>query len=249
MDSDGGSANTLVRCPRDGVDTRLQCSECGTPICPACFVRTAVGLRCANCGAGKPVLSVRAGERRPPILAAVAVVVALFVAGGVWAATRGSGGPAGDIGDGGGGGAARAAVPLVSIGSGELPDGITWTLEARRDGDVCTTFRTSPGPPARERCEGRQSNRPINNTSTRAVRGPSGTTYLTLVQVSDSVERVRIAPEGAEPREMPTLGGDAGLGVRFFVTYTTENVDESYTALAGDGTVLGRFDRPKMPRS
>lgn len=246
MDSDGGSANSLVRCPRDDVDTRLQCSECGTPICPGCFVRTAVGFRCATCGAGQPVLSVGAGERRPPILAAVAVVVALFVAGGIFAATRGSGGPAGDIGDGGG---ARVAVPVVPIGSGELPGGMTWMLEARRDDDVCTTLRTSPGPPARERCQRAQSGRPINSTSTRTVRGPGGTTYLTLAQVSDSVERVRIAPDGAEPHEVATLGGDAGLGVRFFVTYTTENVDESYTALAADGTVLGRFNRPKMRNS
>jgi len=173
----------------------------------------------------------------------VSVVVALFVAAGAWAVTRG-GGPAADIGDGGG---ARVAVPLVQVGSGELPGGMTWTLEARRDGEVCTTLSTSPGPPSQERCQGRQANRPINTTSTRAVRGPSGTTYLTLVQVSDTVERVRVAPEGAEQREIPTLGGDAGLGVRFLVTYTTENVDESYTALAADGTVLGRFDRPKVP--
>lgn len=246
MDSDGGPANTVLRCPRDDVDTRLQCSECGTPICPGCFVRTPVGLRCATCGAGKRVLSVGAGDRRPPILAAVAVVVALFVAAGAWAATRSSGGSAADIGDGG----ERVAVPVVQLGSGELPNGVTWTLEARRDGEVCATLRTLPGRPGPpERCQRVQSGRPIHNTSTRAVRGPSGTTYLTLAQVSDSVDRVRIEPDGAEPREIPTLGGDAGLGVRFFVTYTTENVDESYTALAADGTVLGRFDRPKMRSS
>ena len=247
MDSDGASANTLLRCPRDDVDTRLQCSECGTPICPACFVRTAVGLRCASCGAGEPVLSISEGGRRPPILAAVAVVVALLVATGAWAATRGSGGSPADVGDGGG---ERVVVPLVQLGSGELPNGVTWTLEARRDGEVCTTLRTSPGPPAAsERCQRVQSGRAINNTSTRAVRGPSGTTYLTLGQVSDSVERVQVASDGSEPREIPTLGGGVDLGVRFFVTYTTENVDESYTALAGDGTVLSRVDRPKMPSS
>lgn len=246
MDSDGASANTLLRCPRDDVDTRLQCSECGTPICPACFVRTAVGLRCATCGAGKPVLSVGAGDRRSPILAAVAVVVALFVAAGAWAATRSSGGSAGDIGDAG----ERVVVPRVELGRGELPNGATWTLEARRDGEVCVSLSTSPGPPGPpERCQRMQSDRPINNTTTRAVRGPTGTTYLTLVQVSDTVVRVRVAPDGVEPQEIETLGGDAGLGVRFIVTHTTENVDESYTALAGDGTVLGRVNRPKMSRT
>jgi hypothetical protein len=241
MDTDGGPASILARCPRDDVDTRLQCSECGTPICPACFVRTAVGLRCENCGAGKPVLSVGVGGRRTQILAAVAVMVAL-VAAGAWAATRGGGGSSDDVGVGG----ERVAIPTVQLGNGELPGGMTWALEARRDGSVCVTLTTSPGPPPRERCQRTQSSRAIHNTTTRAVRGPSGTVYLTLVQVSDRTERVHIAPDGAEPREIPTLGGDTGLGVRFFVTYTTENVDESYIALAGDGTVLGQFNRPKM---
>ena len=173
-------------------------------------------------------------------------MVALFVAAGAWAATRSGGGSATDIGDGG---EEQVAVPWVQVASGELPGAMTWTLEARRDGEVCTILRTSPGPPAWEQCHRRQSGRPINNATTRALRGPSGTTYVTLVQVSDAVERVRVSRDSAEPREIPTLGGDTGLGVRFILTFTTENVDELYTALAGDGAVLGRFDRPRMSRT
>jgi hypothetical protein len=32
-----------------GVQTRLTCSNCGTPICPRCMVSTAVGQKCPDC--------------------------------------------------------------------------------------------------------------------------------------------------------------------------------------------------------
>jgi hypothetical protein len=32
-----------------GVQTRLECSNCGTPICPRCMVSTPVGQKCPNC--------------------------------------------------------------------------------------------------------------------------------------------------------------------------------------------------------
>lgn len=41
-------APTLT-CPRHKVETPLTCVTCGTPICPKCYVRTAVGLRCPKC--------------------------------------------------------------------------------------------------------------------------------------------------------------------------------------------------------
>jgi len=50
---------------------------------------------------------------------------------------------------------------------------------------------------------------------------------VTLGQVSDRAEKVRVAPEGAEPWEVPTFGGGTGLEVRFFVMHTTENVPMS----------------------
>lgn len=245
MGTEGGPADTLLRCARDGVETRLQCAECGAPICPACYVRTAVGLKCPSCGAASgPPVAVAETRSRGPVLAAVALVVALVVAGAAWAATRGGGGSASDDVARGG---ERVVVPLTLLGRGELPGGVTWVLEARRDGGVCTTLTLSPGPPARERCQPDRGTGAIRNTSTSMVRSDSGPVYLTLGQVSESTERVRIRAEGAVPAEIPTLGGGTGLGVRFFVTHTTANVAESYTALASDGSVLEQMNRPPMP--
>jgi hypothetical protein len=180
-----------------------------------------------------------------PLLAALAVVVALVVAGGVWSATRGGSGSSDVVDEGG----ERIAIPRAQLGSGELPGGMSWTLEARRDGGVCTLLTTSPGPPSRERCLRTGSYRPVGNTTTRVLRGPNGTTYLTVGQISDRVERVRVAPQGAAPWEVPALGGGTGLDVRFFVTYFTTNVPVSFTAIAADGTELGRADQPKLPTS
>jgi hypothetical protein len=72
---------------------------------------------------------------------------------------------------------------------------------------------------------------------------------LTLGQVSDRTERVRIAPDGVQPWEVPTLGAGTGLEVRFFVAPISVNAHTSFTALAGDGSILGRAERPKLPSS
>ena len=245
MGSDGGSSDTLVRCPRDSVETRLQCAECGTPICPACFVRTAVGLRCQSCGeaSGPPRRGV-ASSRRGPVLAALAVVVALIVAGGAWAVSRGGSEAQVEVDEAG----ERIVVPRMAIGNGDLPGGLTWTLEARREGGVCTVLNVSPGPPPRERCLRTQGFRAVGNLFTRILETPAGRIYLTLGQVSERAERVRISPDDAAPFEVPTLGGGSGFDARFFVMHTTENVHMSLTALAADGTVLGRVERPKLPQ-
>ena len=246
MGPDGGSSDTLVRCARDSVETRLQCAGCATPICPACFVRTAVGLRCQSCGeaSGPPRRGV-ASTRRGPVLAALAVVVALIVAGGGWAVTRGGNEAQVDVDEGG----ERIVIPPMAIGNGDLPGGLSWTLEARRDGGVCTILDVSPGEPFRERCLRARSFRPVGNLLTRLLESPAGRIYLTVGQVTDRAERVRISPDGAPPFEVPTLGGGHGFDVRFFVMHTMENVHTSFSALAADGTVLGRLERPKLPQS
>jgi len=169
--------------------------------------------------------------------------MALIVAGGAWAMTRGGDEPMADVEEGG----ELVAIPRMELGTGDLPGERTWRLEARREGGVCTTLTVSPGPPARERCLRSRSYRPVGNTTTQLLRGPADTTYLTLGQTSDRAERVRVAPDDAQPFEVPTLGGGTGLDVRFFVMYTTANVHMSLTALAADGTILGRSERPKMP--
>jgi hypothetical protein len=175
----------------------------------------------------------------------LAVVVALLAAGGAFAATRGGSGPSDEVDDGG----ERIVVPSMTLGSGELPGGFTWTLAARREGSVCTQLTTTPGPAAPERCLRSRSYRPIGNTSTRLLRGTTGTIYLTVGQASEQAERIRVTPDGVAPFEVPTLGGGSGLDIRFFVMHTTANVAVSFTALAADGTELGRVDRPKLPTS
>lgn len=246
MDSNGGQTDQLVRCPRDAVDTRLRCSECQSPICPTCLVRTAVGLRCPSCGgASGPRRSAAAGGRRRPGRVALAVVLLVAVAGGAWITTRDDGGAVEEAEEESSG--ERIVVPLMTLGSGELPGGATWTLQARRDGGVCTTLKISDGSPSPERCLRSRSYRPVGNMSIRRVPGSAGTTYLTLGQVSDRAERVRIAPDGVPPWEVPVLGAGSGLDVRFFVAPISVNAHTSFTALAGDGTTLGRSERPKLP--
>ena len=179
------------------------------------------------------------------MLAALDVVVALIVAGGAWAVSGGGSEAQVGVDEGG----ERVVIPRMTLGNGDLPGGLSWTLDARRDGGVCTVLNVSPGEPSRERCLRTQSFRPVGNTTTRVLESPAGRIYLTLGQVTDRAERVRIAPDGAQPFEVPTMGGGTGLDVRFFVMHTTENVHMSLSALAADGTVLGRVERPKLPQS
>lgn len=201
MDTDGGSTPTLLCCARDGVETRLRCSECGAPICPKCMVRTDVGLRCPTCGAASgPPVHLGGASRKGRLLAALAVVVALIVAGGAFAATRQGSGTLADDEEVGG---ERVVVPRTTLGTGELPDGGTWTLAARREGSVCTLLTTSPGSQAREQCLRSRGYRPVGNTSTRILRRPMGTIYLTVGQASERAERIRVTPDGAAPFEVP----------------------------------------------
>jgi hypothetical protein len=76
---DGG-----LTCPRDGTSTRLTCASCGTPICPSCFVRTPIGLKCAGCVGAAPVAS-RQGNK-----ALVVVAALLAIATGGWLLLRDS---------------------------------------------------------------------------------------------------------------------------------------------------------------
>lgn len=240
MAADGGSAGPLVACAPDGAETRLRCSECRTPICPACFVRTPVGLRCRPCGAdGVRVMSARERGPRWPVFAAVALAVALVVGGGAWAVSRGGGPSSDDSGDVGAGTVAK--VDPVTLGTGDFANGASWTLVARRDGTICFTFTISTATPRPEQCQRAPGNRPVSFIVRRAVTGPGGTVYLTLGLVSDQVERVRVAPQGTlGTYDVATMGADAGLGGRFFVTETPVNGALVLTALGASGNQVGR---------
>ncbi len=93
-----------LTCPRHKVATPLSCSTCNTPICPQCYVRTAVGLRCPTCAKG---IDVRIGGRRKwPFAVAGALVVVL---GALLLRSGGS--------DGGGGGAPDSDVEQRADGA------------------------------------------------------------------------------------------------------------------------------------
>src|SRR3990170_616954 len=49
-----GAAPAGLTCQRHGRPTRITCVTCDTPICPACAIRTQVGLKCPD-HASKPV--------------------------------------------------------------------------------------------------------------------------------------------------------------------------------------------------
>lgn len=60
-----------LTCGRDGVATQLTCVGCGAPICPACLVRTPVGLKCSTCTGS----ATKARGRAVPALAMLAVAL------------------------------------------------------------------------------------------------------------------------------------------------------------------------------
>ncbi len=69
-----------------GVETRLTCASCATPICPGCLVDTPVGQKCPSCARlpraaraqGKPDQYVRAVAFGVGAALAVGVLLALF---------------------------------------------------------------------------------------------------------------------------------------------------------------------------
>jgi hypothetical protein len=247
--SDGGvTAEVTPLCVRDGVATRLKCSECQEPICPACFVRTPVGLRCPDCAAasGPPV---RAAAARPPWLVpvVVAAVLAVAVAGAV---NLGRGGgsdePALSLGEP----AARTpAAERVRLGAGDLEFG-RWVLEGRRTPDaICGTLSLEPSStPGTERCHPLPRDEALVSPVTIRIRTRNETLFLTHGPVSEGTAKVRVSAEGLPPSEVPALGAGMGLGGRFFVVLTnTSRV--TFTTLAADGGELGRSNLVPPPGS
>lgn len=66
-------------CEAHGVETRLNCVECGSPICLRCQVRTEVGLKCPKCAAvPESARPRRSRSGRVAALGAAVVIVALL---------------------------------------------------------------------------------------------------------------------------------------------------------------------------
>jgi hypothetical protein len=239
MGPDGGSASTLLRCARDGVETRLQCAECGAPICPKCFVRTDVGLRCQTCGAASgPVVATAEGRRRAPVVVALVAVVALLAAGAAWMVTRSGDSATEEFADIGTGEVVK--VDPVTISSGEFANGASWSLVARREGRICLTFTTSTDTRP-EQCGRAPGNRALTVVTRRVVTGPGGQAFVTLGIVTEQVERISVSGVGIlGSRDVPVIGRDAGLGYRFFVFDDPVNATLSLTAIGANGGQLGR---------
>ena len=76
-------------CEAHGVETRLQCVNCGAPICLRCQVRTEVGLKCPNCAAVPE--SVQPRRSRAGLVAGIgAAVVVIALLGVILAIKLGS---------------------------------------------------------------------------------------------------------------------------------------------------------------
>ena len=249
MSDEGGTPASEVVCPRDGVVTRLRCTDCQTPICPSCFVRTPVGLKCDACAAPVPAsgaMSARPGRMRLTVAAAVAVVV--VAAGGAWAL----------LGRSGGGGSATDAdvgttprtttVPGASAGTGRALDGRTWTLEARRDdkGRICTRIRLNVGNSSPESCDTPPGTRPFGPVRSRAVFGLGAPTFQSWGVISDRVVAVRAAADDGTTTDAEVFGGELGLGVKFFMSYVDRLRPVTLFAYGADGQELGRVDPPPI---
>lgn len=246
MGPDGGSATTLLTCPRHGVQTRLRCAECQTPICPDCSVRTPVGLRCPTCAAPSvPVVATGRGRRRAPVVVAVVTVVALLAAGAAWMVSRGVGTSTDEVADVGAG--QVVVVDPVTISSGEFANGSPWTLVARREGRICVDFSTSSNQRP-EQCVRPPGNRPLTIVTRRVVNGPGGQAFVTLGLVTPQVEVVRVAGVGMlGSRDVPVVGADKGLGYGFFVFDDPVNSVLTLTAVGANGGQLGRATVQELP--
>jgi hypothetical protein len=94
MEKTPANATGTLICPRHKVQTPLSCVTCETPICPQCYVRTAVGLRCPVCAQGVTVKL--KGARRWPVMAVGVVVLGLIAVLAVRAITSGDDGGSDD---------------------------------------------------------------------------------------------------------------------------------------------------------
>lgn len=238
-------AGGTLTCPDDGVPTRLLCAGCRRPICPACFVRTEVGLKCEKCAAPAAAAAVRPEARRRGAVIG-AVVAGLVLAGGVAfvvARPKPAHTDAADIVAP----STTAASPGAAVVSGSLPDGATWAIQARRNGqgDLCTAFRRPSDaafPP--ERCAADRGHSAFWTIS----RGPEGPRagWLLWGAVTEEVATVRVMPSDGPTAEVPTVGG-AGLGVRFYVWPVSREASLRLVALGATGQQVQAVTVPPVP--
>ena len=220
MDSGGGQVIGELICPRDRTATRLQCTDCRTPICPSCFVRTPVGLKCDTCAAPGPAGATSSGRSRSGRWAVAASLAVLLLLAGGWALFGRSGTSRstddGDLGVAAARDSSRGAV----VGTGRALDDRSWALEARRDeqGRICTRLTLTGAGGSRESCAALPSGRPFGPVQSRGSTARDQVTFQSWGAVSEATTRVRATAEHGTTADAEVFGGDAGLGVKFFMS-------------------------------
>ena len=245
----GISDSGLLTCPRDQVATRLTCPDCRTPICPKCFVRTPVGLKCPTCAA--PVGGAVGRGRRRGRLGLAGGVVLLLIVAGAWALLGRSGGrKAADDIDVNIAPSVTSAVEGMVVGTGRAPDGASWSLGARRDerGRICLRLNLTGGRrPATESCDATPGTRPFGPVHTRASFQGGRALSQSWGVVSSRAARVQAITEDGTTSDVEILGGGADLGVEFYVSYVDRLVAVTFVAFGPNGEELGRVDPPPIP--
>lgn len=125
-----GAAPAGLTCQRHGQPTRITCVTCDSPICPACAVRTQVGLKCPD-HASRPE-----APRRPRFQALIGLVILAALAGFIQLVrTTGRGEPATppcptetapDVGIGSEGGTHWTDLSTSGV-CGRYDAGVVWT--------------------------------------------------------------------------------------------------------------------------
>ena len=259
MGDEGVTAVEEGVCPRDGVATRLRCTDCQTPICPSCFVRTPVGLKCQTCGAPGPGAVAGSGRREPARLAIGAVVAVVIVAAGAWAVLGRSGGGGlatdADVGATPRSTTVQGATPRTTTVQGAVAgtggralDGKTWTLEARRDdqGRICYRLRLNNGSGPGENCDTPPGTRPFGPVRAGGAFGLGGPSFQSWGVISDRVSAVRATADDGTTTDAEVFGGELGLGVKFFMSYVDRVRPVTFFAYGPGGEELGRVDPPPI---
>ena len=247
-DTGDREASEGLTCPRDRVATRLRCTDCQSPICPSCYVRTPVGFKCDLCAAPVPSTAARAGRARRWQLAVSVAVVVILVAAGAWALFGRAGG--GESADDGDLGIARDTErEAATVGTGRALDGRSWALQAHRDerGRICSRLTLTGAGSSRESCDAPPGGRPFGPVRSRgSVRGDQ-TTFQSWGLVSERTAAVRATTEDGTTSDAELFGGEAGLGVKFFMSYVDRLGVVTFVALGANGEELGRVDPPPIP--
>ena len=220
----------MAVCDRHRRQTRVACAGCGQPICPKCYVRTPVSLKCRPC-AGVPTAS----RRQRALRFAVPAVVALVAAGAVTAFLSSSA----VQGRNEAGPRQAAYVPEPQIGKEARVRGLSFLVtrfecqgKELRDGSFSATalgrfcllhlrVRNAGSRPelfvsSSQMLVDNRGNEYALTLSSVTVRQASRQLETQVMNPGNEVDRVLVfdVPEGVTPTHAELHAGPRGLGVR-----------------------------------